>query len=256
MENRKTIGIEEIFNNLSEAIREDKGNSYSMDTRANLPANIFRGGLLQYCAIHKIIPEVDTIILTGEQVKPGIFNSSTQWSDKQFTDFMSLINETKIKNLDLQSCQLTPSIGVVIGNALKTNTSLERLAVTSSQIGKTGLIAIFEGLMNNSTLKELNSRSYNVSRYYWDQDELISLAKLISTNKTLQEIYLPDNQISKPSHIHILKNIYAACDYRPLATISGFELSLYKMPKFNRENYLNGQLDEYANIKFKNSYEL
>lgn len=116
-----------------------------------VPSNVFRGGLLEYLVKHKNLSTINTIQLTGEQVKPGIFRSSVQWSTQNFRDFMKVINEMKIKRLNLDGCKLNPDVGVVLGEALKKNTSLEELLVTSNQLEERGLLAILKGLKHNTT---------------------------------------------------------------------------------------------------------
>lgn len=239
------------LDNLNAAVAEDKGYSYVMDAR-KLPNNVFRGGLLEYLVKHQNLRHIDTIMLSGEQVKPGIFRSSVKWSEKNFNDFMKIINEMKIKRLSLDGCELTPEIGVVIGEALKNNTSLEELLVTSNQLQNKGIMAILKGLEENTTLKTLSSRSYNLSRYHWSSRELNALKGLILANKTLEKILLPDNQINRPEHIRILIEAYQSIKDREPATIKGFELGLHDIPNFNRENAANDELEKWAKVRFIN----
>lgn len=242
------------LDNLNAAIQEDNQSSFVMDS-SEVPNNVFRGGLLEYLVKHNNLPNVDTIQLTGEQIKPGIFRSSVQWSEKNFSDFMKIINEMKIKRLGLTGCELNPEIGMVLGEALKTNTSLEELCVTSNQLQKKGLLAILKGLEQNTTLKTLYSRSYNVVCYYWSPQELNALKELILANKTLTTIELPDNQIDEPNDIRILIEPYQMIKDREPATVKGFELSRsVNIPDFNRENAANDSLEECARVIFSNRY--
>lgn len=242
------------LDNLNTAIREDHGSSFAIDSR-QLPKNVFRGGLLEYLVKHKNLLSIDTITLTGDQVKPGIFRSSVTWSPKNFSDFMKIIDEMKIKRLGLDGCELSPEIGEVIGQALKTNSSLEEILLTSNQLEKKGMLAIMKGLEENTTLKTFSSRSYNVECYYWSPQELNALKNLIIANKTLENIELPDNQISEPERIRILIEPYRTIKDRKLPTIKGFELSRScHIPDFNQENAENGSLEKCASITFSNRY--
>lgn len=242
---------QEQLNQLNEAIEEDKNSSYVI-SKPNIPKNVFRGSLLEYLVKHQNLPKVDSIMLTGKEMRPGIFRSSTQWSEKNFSDFMKVIANMKIKRLNLQGCELTPGIGRVIGEELKTNNHLEELMVTSNQLGKEGLIAVLEGIEKNTALKSFQSRSYNIMCYYWSEMELSKLASVIRNNKTLKIIDLPDNQIENPANIRILMSAYLSATHRNPVTIQGFEFCRsVTLPKLTKKDVVNGKFEDYANIKFR-----
>lgn len=243
---------QEQLNNLNAAINEDRDRSYVI-SEPTVSKNVFRGSLLEYLVRHQSLSNVDSIMLTGQEIKPGIFRSSTQWSEKNFSDFMKIIAEMKIKRLNLQGCQLTPGIGRVIGEELKTNNHLEELMVTSNQLQEAGLIAVLEGIEKNTTLKNFQSRSYNVMCYYWSDITLSQLALVIRNNKTLKVIDLPDNQIEKPGSIRILMKAYSSATHRNPVHVQGFEFCRsVALPAFTKRDVLNGKFEDYAKIQFKN----
>jgi hypothetical protein len=138
---------------------------------------------------------------------------------------------------------------------LKTNTSLEEILVTSNELGEKGMLAILNGLKDNTSVKIFTSRSYNVECYYWSPQELNALKDVILSNKTLETIKLPDNQIGEPADIRILIEPYRVINDREPATIKGFELSRsMDIPAFNRENAANDKLEQCARVRFSNRY--
>ncbi len=241
---------QEQLNHLNAAINEDKDSSYVIAGTGRIPDNVFRGSLLEYLVKHRSLHKVDTIQLTGNQIRPGIFNSSVKWSEENFRDFMEVIAAMKIKRLGLTGCELSPNIGKVLGEALKTNDYLEELLVTSNQLEKEGLIALLNGLEKNAKLKTLYSRSYNIECYYWSCEELNALAKVVRNNITLKEIDLPDNQISNPADIRILVNAYRTAEHKNPVIINGFEVRRSaSLPPFTKKGVID--FENFAKIRFK-----
>ncbi len=194
--------------------------------------NKFRGDLTEYVENHEQLKQIDTIQLTGKQMRPNSawFNSSISWSEKAFSQFMQAIDKMKVKSLSLKGCTTDAKIGEVIGEALKTNTSLEKLSVTDSN---EGLVSIFKGLEENKSLKIFHWEGPNVAdyRYYrWSKEEVEALKNLIMANKTLQKIVLLNaEQIMRSAeHGDMLREIYSSIRDRKLATIM-FERPYFKL---------------------------
>ncbi|MCZ6925352.1 MAG: hypothetical protein O7D30_08675 [Rickettsia endosymbiont of Ixodes persulcatus] len=238
------------LNELNKAIEEDKDSAYNIDFRS-VPKTVFRGTLDEFSRkdINQIKDSkqtpIDTVILKGQQIRPGIFNSKVQWSEKSFRSFMEIIAERKIKVLDLEACSLTPEIGVFLGDALKTNTSLKVLIVSSNDLATQGIISLFDGLKNNSSCEELYLKGNNCDVYYWRKFEVNALKDLIIANKTLKKIDVEDNDIAhRVENAQPFKEIvefYRSAKDRDLPTITN---GLFLL-EINKENAMNSKFDKF-----------
>lgn len=216
-----------------------------------MPPNVFRLYMLECIQQDPILKQ----FMTNKYIHTGFLgpfsDSSIRLQPEEFTAFMKLVNEQKIKELNFIGCDLQENSGKILGDALQRNTSLETLAVTSSQLGEEGMIALLEGLQMNKSVTSLSCYSYNMCRHNWSYAELQALISLITTNNTIKEIKLPNNDLDVIAKITLLANAYKNAGDKQLATISGFSLHWSSLPDFNKENALNGELDKCAKITFK-----
>lgn len=222
------------------------------------PANAFRGSIPELIDKKNNggLAGIVTVDVCGPKISDGVYDSSKAPSKDEMWELMELLeNESTIKELSFHGCKMAPEHGYVIAQEITKNKHLEKLFVMTNQLGEDGLIWILNGLQDNTALKEFNSRSYNCERYHWPTDMINSLTNLLNKNKTLQLIKFPDNQISTSNHgtdIPILSKPYKTINDRTVATVE-IEFNLSKVV-FNRENALNGELDELAAVRFVNHY--
>jgi benzoyl-CoA reductase/2-hydroxyglutaryl-CoA dehydratase subunit BcrC/BadD/HgdB len=118
---------------------------------------------------------------------------------------------------------------------------VEKIIVCANHLEHKGMLAILNSLTVNNSIQQLFIRSYNVHhhRYNWTTEEVQALVKVISTNKSLKSIKVPDNVIDS-SEIHYLMKAYETNDFEH-ANISGFEVGLNRLPDFNHENVKNNE---------------
>ena len=211
-------------------------------------ADIFRGGIVEFLNKKAELNGIRRVEVLGEKLSEGVYDSSLELPLEQLQQFMALINEKEIKELDFTGCTLKPATGVVIGNAIKTNRYLESLKVTSNHLLKEGMKGILNGLIDNRSLKTFYARSYNVQRYYWSQRELELLSDVVSVNPVIKNIILPDNQVNDFSDLNILSAPYHSITDRELANISGLEVRLSSVPNICKENL--DELDQMSKCRF------
>ncbi|MFI4919079.1 MAG: hypothetical protein ACHP65_05950 [Legionellales bacterium] len=226
-------------------------NSMIFVPSSNVESDVFRGGIVEFLNKQATLNGIRRVEVFGENLSEGVYDSSLKLQPEQLQQFMDLINEKGIKELDFTGCMLAPVAGKIIGNALKTNKSLEYLAVTSNQLCQEGMMGILRGLIDNQSLKTLYSRSYNINNYYWSPEELALLAQVISVNPVIENIIVPDNELHDFSEINILSAPYHLIKDRKLATISGLRVGCFTLD-FCIENL--SELDSKSTMRFANRY--
>ena len=93
--------------------------------------------------------------------------------------------------LDLNNQGITTNDGIIIGELLKTNNTLTRLALNDNNI--TDVQSIGEGLKTNNTLRVLNLGNNNIT----DDSGIQSIIDVLKTNNTLKYLTLYNNQLSE-----------------------------------------------------------
>jgi hypothetical protein len=197
-------------------------------------SDVFRGGINEFIEKQSELKNIRSVEVCGEEIKEigeGAYDSSLDLDSYKLKCFMDIIKEKGVKELAFTGCTLTPKAGAIIGEALKTNITLECLLVTSSQLEEEGMLDLMKGLLENRSLKTFYARSYNVEVFRWPTKLVEMLAILLAVNPVLKEIALPNNRIEL-SDIAILITPYQVIKNRVLATISGFN----HLPNFCPEN--------------------
>lgn len=208
-------------------------------------SNTFRGSAEKFMALknHNGIKRIE---ICGIRLSNHAYDASGSLDLIQLERFLSLIDKKKIKELSFIGCKLDAKSAGVIGTALKTNNSLERLEITTNEVGHAGLLILLQELRYNKTLKILYARSYNVQCYFWSREELSALAELAVKHPTLQKIELPNNQLEDFSDLQILLKEYTQSN----PTIIGLEVSRsYSIPPICQENMEN--LEEISTMQFQ-----
>ena len=133
------------------------------------------------------------------------FFDSVRDNDKSITKvnmvgnerFLTLTNEEKVKaasslaknkhvtEVILNGCRIDDEFAMSLGKALKTNTAVEKINLESNDISGDGIKALFEGLGENQSVREL--RLHKQSKVIATADEHI-LADLLENNKTITKL--------------------------------------------------------------------
>jgi Ran GTPase-activating protein (RanGAP) involved in mRNA processing and transport len=110
----------------------------------------------------------------------------------------SLVENNRLKTFILRGIQCRPEFGTVLGNILKSNTTLIKLNLFNNMLGSIGIIDLMEGLIQNTTLKSLNIDYNKVNN---DAEERI--VRAIILNKSLRNIECFGNQITRESYKYL-----------------------------------------------------
>lgn len=128
-------------------------------------SNVFCGSIGDFINKKAELNEIQGVRVLGDELSEDTYDSSLKMKLEPLKQFMNLVDETEIKALDFTGSTLNPEAGVVIGDALKTNKTLESLAVTSNELGQKGIIGILNGLTYNRSIKTFYASSYNVQNF-------------------------------------------------------------------------------------------
>jgi hypothetical protein len=235
----------DVFNHFE---KESNSND-SLIFLPSAPVDVFRGSIDEIWNVN--LDGIKRVEICGPRLSKVGYNSSYTPSIIDMELLLRKLGEKKIKELSLLGCELNPKTASVLASALIDNTSLENLEVTSNQIGKTGLINILKGLEQNTGLKVFLSRSYNIDCYDLDNDELAALARVISRNRSLERIELPENQLEDFAAIRVLLEPHYLTPNQKLPVISGLEVSKScTVPPICPENLV--ELEKLSSHQFAN----
>jgi len=211
---------------------------------------VFRGSLEEFMISDTT--HVKRVEVCGKRLSPGGYDASYTLRPQELIKFLLLLNEKQgIEELSFTGCTLNPRAATIIGDALRHNTSIQRLEITSNEVGEAGMLALLRELRFNKSLRFLYARSYNVQCYYWSQEELDALITLAKVHPTLEKIELPDNQLQDFSDLRAFVHEYLSpADHsKSYPTITGFQISRsYTVPPICEEN--KETLEEMSNMNF------
>lgn len=198
---------------------------------------VFRGSLEEFMLSDT--RGIKRVEVCGKRLSPGAYDASYPLHPEELVKFLLLLNQKEgIEELSFTGCKLSPRAAAIIGDALRYNTSVQRLEITSNEVEHAGMLVLLQQLQDNKTLRVLHARSYNVRCYYWSQEELDALAKLALVHPTLERIELPDNQLQDFSDLNRLVDGYLhQTNRKNCPIITGLQIARsYAVPPVCHEN--------------------
>lgn len=123
------------------------------------------------------------------------------------------ITHPTIAELEFYGVSLQPRHGVIIGDALSHNTTLDKLTISYSNIGFEGCEAIFEALRTNTTLSVLRLCSNQI-------DGMIgqTIIDALEHNESLEELDILCGSISGDDYLTIQKLIWLKAHNKMMKT--------------------------------------
>ena len=180
------------------------------------------------------IQYISTLSITG--VRPCV-NTWFKPSDQGMANLAKKLTESheaeSIKHLQLTHCNLSPSALESVCKIVQFG-SLESLAVRAEVYDDTTLAALFKALSENKGLKIFEARGpyHSSGSNILSESLTIGLANIVTSHKTIEEIFIDQIAISE-KHRSIILNTYGEVADRPRPNIEilGFVKEPENQPK-------------------------
>ena len=122
---------------------------------------------------------ITTVKMTGKE------RFLTLTREEKIKAASSFANNDHVKEIIFNSCCIDDDFAKALAQTFPTNSSIEKVSLESNDISGTGIRALFEGLNNNQSIREL--RLHKQSKIMASADEDV-LAEILEANTTLVKL--------------------------------------------------------------------